>query len=160
MFDMYQGRASCPNCGALWDCSGQTKFFDPHWPFGARNFSPGTTDELAYSLERPMSRRVWIEWFRVHERRKRRAVSDAPLPFLITQLVAGSLIAAILSAQMIRVQDGKSSKLKGYGAVDPSVAPEIDAAVEELRAILSALIAQLHAAEPHAPRQGEQTDRA
>ncbi len=37
-----------------------------------------------------------IESFRLHERRNRRAVSDAPLLFLISQLIAGLLIAAIL----------------------------------------------------------------
>ena len=37
-----------------------------------------------------------IESFRLHERRSRRTVSDAPLLFLISQLIAGILVAVIL----------------------------------------------------------------
>jgi signal transduction histidine kinase len=46
-----------------------------------------------------------IESFRLHERRNRRTASDAPLPFLITQLVAGFLIAAILLGHVALLLD-------------------------------------------------------
>ncbi len=68
MFDYYQGAGTCPNCGVRRDCDGQTHFFDPYGT--PRTFMPGTTDELEDSVERQASRRVWIHWFRVHERRE------------------------------------------------------------------------------------------
>ncbi|HVQ12263.1 MAG TPA: hypothetical protein VMS40_01680, partial [Vicinamibacterales bacterium] len=46
-----------------------------------------------------------IESFRLHERRNRRAVSDAPLPFLITQLIAGFLVAGILLGHIALLLD-------------------------------------------------------
>ena len=46
-----------------------------------------------------------IESFRVHERRNRRAVGDAPLRFLISQLTAGLLIAAILLGHVALLLD-------------------------------------------------------
>src|SRR4029450_5436370 len=46
-----------------------------------------------------------IESFRLHERRNRRAVSDAPLPFLITQLIAGFLVAGLLLVHIALLLD-------------------------------------------------------
>ncbi len=46
-----------------------------------------------------------IESVRLHERRDRRAVSDAAIPFLITQLVAGFLVAGILLGHVALLLD-------------------------------------------------------
>jgi len=46
-----------------------------------------------------------IESFRLHERRNRRAVGDAPLLFLISQIIAGLFIAAILLGHVALLLD-------------------------------------------------------
>ena len=48
-------------------------------------------------------------------------------------------IQALLSSEMNGVQDGLSSRLRGYGDVDPSVAEHLDPQLKQLQAGLAAL---------------------
>ena len=46
-----------------------------------------------------------IESLRLHGRQKRHAVSDAPLSFVLTQVFAGVLVAAVLTGHIALLQD-------------------------------------------------------
>lgn len=53
-------------------------------------------------------------------------------------------IEALLTAEIVRLQDSEASKLGGYGAVDPSVATALDPVVRALEADLTAIRRALH----------------
>jgi hypothetical protein len=52
-------------------------------------------------------------------------------------------VAAILTSQINQVQDSYSRKLKGYGKVDPELAPRLDPVLEEMERALVELRAEL-----------------
>lgn len=52
-------------------------------------------------------------------------------------------IAATLSAEAIRIEDSLSSQLRGYGEVHPTVVQQIDPALREMAAMLTALASGL-----------------
>jgi hypothetical protein len=52
-------------------------------------------------------------------------------------------IAAMLTSQINQVQDSYSRKLKGYGKVDPELAPRLDPVLEEMERALVELRAEL-----------------
>ena len=52
-------------------------------------------------------------------------------------------VAATLSREAIRIEDSLSSKLRGYGAVHPSVAEHLDPALAQMAKTLSALASAL-----------------
>jgi hypothetical protein len=55
-------------------------------------------------------------------------------------------IRAILTAEVVRVDDSFSGKLSGYGSVNPMVEVEIDPQLAALRSDLKTLLASLHQA--------------
>ncbi len=52
-------------------------------------------------------------------------------------------IGALLTSQMLRVQDSYARKLRGYGTVDPRLAPELDPIMESMERMIAALRAEL-----------------
>jgi hypothetical protein len=52
-------------------------------------------------------------------------------------------IAATLSSEAIRIEDSLSHQLRGYGAVDPSVARHLDPILKDLASLLSELASAL-----------------
>ncbi|HEU4692690.1 MAG TPA: hypothetical protein VFS23_30215, partial [Vicinamibacterales bacterium] len=46
-----------------------------------------------------------VEAFRLHTRHRRRAISDAPLPFVITQLLAGVAVAAVIFGHVLLLRN-------------------------------------------------------
>ena len=52
-------------------------------------------------------------------------------------------IAATLSAEAIRFEDSRASKLRGYGDVDPSVGQRLDPVLEEIARTLNELAAAI-----------------
>ena len=52
-------------------------------------------------------------------------------------------IGAMLTSQMNQIQDSYARKLRGYGKVDPELAPRLDPVVEEMEAALADLRAML-----------------
>jgi hypothetical protein len=59
-------------------------------------------------------------------------------------------VRAILTAELVRLDDSYARKLRGYGAVSPRVQTEIDPALDSMRANIVAL---LHLAERGAARR-------
>lgn len=58
----------------------------------------------------------------------------------------------LLITSVMRVEDSTSDKLRGYGAVHPSVARAVDPVVREIHDGLAAVAAEL---EPRRPKKGE-----
>ena len=50
-------------------------------------------------------------------------------------------IRALLIAEIVRLEDSTAEKLRGYGAVNPQVARELDPVLHELRELLASLAA-------------------
>ena len=48
-------------------------------------------------------------------------------------------IRAIVTAELLRIEDSYASKLRGYGAVNPATASVVDPAMDELRADFTAI---------------------
>lgn len=52
-------------------------------------------------------------------------------------------IRALLTAEMVRLEDSTTKQLRGYGAVDPRFADEVEPVLREMRDVLASVIALL-----------------
>ena len=52
-------------------------------------------------------------------------------------------VSAILTAELVRLDDSYAAKLRGYGAVNPQAITQIDPILEEVRSSLTSLMALL-----------------
>lgn len=63
-------------------------------------------------------------------------------------------VGALLTSQLIHIEDSDARHLRGYGAVDPLVRERLDPALETMRIHLQAILDLLHHAERTQPMGG------
>lgn len=64
------------------------------------------------------------------------------------------LARALLTSQIVKIEDSSSGRLRGYGAVDPAVEARLDPALHALQGDLHAVLDLLSAPERDGPRGG------